>query len=451
MGLPAPPDSTDRLGRQRRFWDMTGYQWLVIFAAWLGWGFDVFDALLFNTVADRCLPDLLHVAADSSEGKAAVGRWTGALSSLLLIGWAIGGIGFGRITDRVGRTRTLLITMLIYSLATAACAFAPNIWVFTLCRFVASLGIGGEWAAGASLVAEVVPAKRRVHAGALLYSSSPLGVLLAIVVAGFVSKQVAHLSDDPSHAWRAVFLTGLIPAGFAFLIRLKVKEPEAWTSEKSAAARATIRELFSPAMRRATLGGVSLAVIALISWWSVNAFIPVLSARLVPEAPGAAKFTSGLWFNLGGILGTALTVPVAMLGRRVLFYIYFLFTSGAILLAFRLDVEPSLRFALFGLTGIGTYGLCAAFAFYLPELFPTRLRGTGSGFCYNAGRIIAATGPFAVGAVSRSGTPGELAHAISWSAVFPLLGIVVLMAGLGNETCRRASTGPDAAAQGNSA
>ena len=166
----------------RRVWDLTGYQWTVVFAAWLGWGFDVFDGLLFNFVAPNCVPTLLGLPIGTPEARSATLFWTGVLTSLLLIGWAIGGTIFGKVADRIGRTRTLLLTMLIYSVGTALCAFAPNIWMLAAFRFVASLGIGGEWAAGASMVAEVVPEKRRVEAGALLYTSAPFGLVLATLV-----------------------------------------------------------------------------------------------------------------------------------------------------------------------------------------------------------------------------------------------------------------------------
>jgi len=136
---------------------LTRYQWLVLFAAWLGWGFDVFDGLLFNYVSPICVPSLLHLDPASPETGKIVWSVTAYLTSLLLIGWAIGGVIFGRVADRWGRTRTLLVTMLVYALSTAACAFAPNIYVLAVFRFLASLGIGGEWAAGAALVAESLP------------------------------------------------------------------------------------------------------------------------------------------------------------------------------------------------------------------------------------------------------------------------------------------------------
>src|SRR6185503_646518 len=147
---------------------------------------------------------------------AATLRWTGILTSLLLIGWAAGGIIFGRVADRIGRTRTLLLTMALYSLGTAACAFAPDMWVLMLFRAVAALGIGGEWAAGAAMVAEVVPEKRRVEAGALLYTSAPIGLFLAT----FITYQITGVYfNDPTVSWRYVFLFGLIPAAAAFLVR----------------------------------------------------------------------------------------------------------------------------------------------------------------------------------------------------------------------------------------
>src|SRR5687767_9210756 len=147
---------------------MNRYQWTVLFAAWLGWGFDVFDGLLFNYVAPNCIPTLLGLPIGSPAANQAVFRWTGILTSILLIGWAAGGIIFGLVADRIGRTRTLMLTMLLYALGTAACAAAQNIPMLVAFRVIASLGIGGEWAAGAAMVAEVVPERRRVEAGAIL-------------------------------------------------------------------------------------------------------------------------------------------------------------------------------------------------------------------------------------------------------------------------------------------
>jgi MFS family permease len=290
----------------------TGYQWLVLAAAWVGWGFDVFDALLFNYVARLCIPSLLGPGTTPQD----VTFWTGALTSVLLVGWAVGGIVFGRITDRLGRTRTLLVTMMTYALATAACAAAPNLAVLALFRFVASLGIGGEWAAGASLVAETVPERKRVQAGALLYTAAPAGLFLATFVTDLSTRRLDVLAADPDLSWRAVFLTGLVPAAAAIAIRLKVKESEAWSAREG---HVPLRELFSPALRH--------------------------------------------------------------------------------------------------------------------ELFPTRLRGTGSGFCYNTGRFVTALGPFLVGGVAqRAQSAEEIFSLLAWIALVPAAAILFLLAGFGEET-----------------
>ena len=264
---------------QRTLLDMNGYQWTVIFAAWLGWGFDVFDGLLFNYVAPNCVPTLLGLTIGSPEAKAATLQWTGILTSVLLIGWAIGGVIFGKVADKIGRTRTLMLTMLLYALGTAACAFAPNIWVLLVFRIVASLGIGGEWAAGAAMVAEVVPEKRRVEAGALLYTSAPMGLFLAT----FLTFQITGVYfNDPAVSWRYVFLCGLIPAAVAFLVRMFVKEPERW-KKVAGEETAKLSELFSPNFLRFTISGFCMAITALIMWWSCNAFIPVVAKGLASK------------------------------------------------------------------------------------------------------------------------------------------------------------------------
>lgn len=417
---------------------LSRYQWAVLFAAWLGWGFDVFDGLLFNYVAPNCVPTLLHLTIGSPEAKSATLFWNGLMTSILLVGWAVGGVVFGHICDRIGRTRTMLLTMALYALGTAACALAPNIWVLALCRVVAALGIGGEWAAGASMVAEVVPEKRRVEAGALLYTAAPMGMFLATYVnfgiAGVLFK------DDPSVSWRYVFLFGLIPAVIAFIVRIFLKEPERWQHAMEDSMPPHLREIFSPEHRRATMCGVAMAVIALISWWSCNAFIPVVStglAQAVAETQHleksatlalveAWKFRATFWFNMGGLIGTLLTIPVAkLLGRKPLFAIYFTASALSFFATFGLDLDPGIRLYLYFLIGLSVTGVFGSFTYYLPELFPTRLRGTGAGFCYNIGRVFAAAGPFIVGAIASHGTTSAI-QTLFYLGFVPLAGLLLI-------------------------
>ncbi len=433
--------SATRFATHRRVLDMDGYQWTVLLAAWLGWGFDVFDGLLFNFVAPNCVPTLLGLTIGSPEAKAATLQWTGALTSLLLVGWAAGGILFGRVADRIGRTRTLLLTMLLYSVGTAACAVAPNLAWLALFRLVASLGIGGEWAAGAAMVAEVVPEHRRVEAGALLYTSSPLGLFLAT----FVTWQIqgVHMNSQPETAWRYVFLCGLIPAAAAIALRLFVREPERWSRVASDTAPPRLRELFAPAYRKLTLSGLAMSVVALITWWSCNAFMPIVATGLAAATsaarglePAAARTLGESWkaiatnsFNLGGLLGTLLTVPLAKrVGRRSMYAIYFLCAGIAVMAAFGLPLENHTRLYMYFFIGLTVFGVFGSFTYYLPELFPTRLRGTGAGFCYNAGRVIAAVGPFVVGGVAGRGIDA-LASALAvlfWVGAVPLAGLLLL-------------------------
>jgi MFS family permease len=418
---------------------LTRYQWLVLFAAWLGWGFDVFDGLLFNYVAPLCVPDLLGLDPASPEAKQETLFYTAALSSILLLGWATGGILFGKLTDRLGRTRTLLLTMLTYALGTAACAFAPNLFVLALFRFVASLGIGGEWAAGASLVAETMPKDKRILGGALLYTSAPVGLLLATYVNDLFTRQLDSLAADPSLSWRVVFVTGLIPAGVAFVIRRGIKEPEHWAPSE----KAELRELFSPELRRRTIGGLMMAVIALVTWWSVSVFIPVIASFLAADTKPAAELAGALrteyitlgtaMFAIGGLAGTLVTVPVALrLGRRAMFTMYFAASAAAIWVTFGLDMEGITRLYLMFAIGLTVFGVFGAFTFYLPELFPMRLRGTGAGFCYNAGRVITSAFPFGVGVIASSGV--NPLYVLQWVAIPPLVGLGLLALGWGEET-----------------
>jgi MFS family permease len=420
---------------------LTRYQWLVLFAAWLGWGFDVFDGLLFNYVAPICVPNLLGLAADDPELRQKTFFWTSVLTSMLLVGWALGGILFGKLTDRLGRTRTLLLTMLTYALATAACAFAPNLWTLAAFRFVASLGIGGEWAAGAALVAETLPNEKRVLGGALLYTSAPAGLFLATFVNDLFTRRLDVIAADPNLSWRVVFLTGLVPAAFAILIRLWVKEPEVWKPD----TEPKIRELFSPGLAHRTMGGLAMALVALVTWWSCSAFIPVVAGFLVsdltpPPAPSelgvrrTELITIGATaFNLGGLIGTLMTVPVATrLGRRPMFLGYFFASAAAILATFAIPWSPMTRLLMMFTVGLSVFGIFGSFTFYLPELFPVRLRGTGAGFTYNVGRIVTAAFPFAVGWVVSSGrNPLDI---LSWVALAPIVGMILVLLGVTPET-----------------
>lgn len=390
--------------------------WLVLVAAALGWGFDVFDALLFNYVAPNCIPTLLGLEIGSPAAKAAIVRWNGVLTALLLVGWAAGGVIFGQVADRIGRVRALMLTILLYASGTAACALAPNLGVLIVFRALASLGIGGEWAAGATLVAESLPEDKRVTAAAFMQTASPCGLFLAM----FVNYQVAGvwLADQPSISWRYVFLCGLLPALAVFILRFAALEPDQRAARMAPRPAGRLSELFQPAQRRATWSGFALAVVALITWWSFNAFLPVIASGLAFEhaaqmrVTGAAavvlaeqwKLQATLAFNLGGLIGALVTAPIAQrFGRRGVFAAYFCVAGLGILASYGLPLDPLTVLRASFVVGLAAFGVFGAFVFYLPELFPKHLRATGAGFTYNMGRVIAAGGPFLVGWVAAQG------------------------------------------------
>lgn len=419
----------------------TRYQWTVLAAAWLGWGFDVFDGLLFNYVAPNAVPTLLGLPLGSPEARSATLYWTGLLTSLFLIGWAVGGVIFGPISDRFGRRRTLMVTMLLYALGTAACAFVTDIWQLTACRLIASLGIGGEWAAGAAMVAEVVDEENRVEAGALLYTAAPFGLFLATGVNALVAGNL--MMESPETSWRFVLLFGLLPAAAALLVRMYIKEPERWIATAQKAPPPRIRELFDPVFWPRTRSALLMTFVALLTWWSCNAFIPVVSATLGQAAAAAEGLdkaaTSALvesWktiattsFNLGGLIGTLLTVPIAKrYGRRPMFAVYFAVAALSLMATFGLDIPNEMRLYMYFFIGLSVFGVFGSFTYYLPELFPTRLRATGSGFSYNIGRVVAAAGPFVVGAVASAGAgePRVILNALFAVAFVPLVGLLFI-------------------------
>jgi len=415
---------------------LTGYHWLVLAAAWLGWGFDVFDALLFNFVAPNCVPALLHLPAGSPQAREATVFWTGILTSILLIGWAIGGLAFGWFADRYGRKRALFVTIALYACGTALCAVATNMWELVLFRVLASLGIGGEWAVGASLVAETVPEERRVEAGTLVYTSSPLGIILASTVNYHIAG--VWLVGSPESSWRWVFLCGLAPVIVAFLARLFIRESTVWEQHVRHARPPALGELFSRDMRALTLSGMITAVTALLTWWACNAFVPLLGATLANEYSAqsgitgdAARMLSEAWksqasngFNLGGLIGALAAIPLAkLMGRRTMFVAYFAYSALVLFATFGLDLSPAARVRMLALVGVGVYGVFSTFVFYLPELFPARLRAMGSGLCYNIGRVVAALGPTVVGLVSANsgGSSDIIVRTLFWLGVIPLI------------------------------
>jgi MFS family permease len=401
---------------------LTRYQWLVLFVAWLGWVFDSMDSTIYALVMTPALKEILGPGATTQE----IGWYGGLIFSIFIIGWAVGGIAFGMAADYIGRTRTLVITILIYAVFTAAAGFSHTWWELAMCRFLTALGIGGEWAAGATLVAEVWPESLRVKGAGLLQSAWGAGYFLAAIV-------YVGLSD---YSWRVMFFVGLVPALVAVLARLKVREPERWVEIRRspdwrAQRSSKLTVLFEPGTRRDTLVGTGLAFVAVFGLWGATNWTPTLIRELLESrqltTSEAARLVSyaTMCLNAGAILGYLAFAPLAeRLGRRGAFLVMLAGSAVALPAAFLFPTTYLSALLLLPVLGFFSNGIFSGFPIYLPELYPTRIRATGAGFCFNAGRVLAAAGPLMTGTLVAQ--LGSFALAASSMAVVYLLGIVIL-------------------------
>ena len=399
---------------------LSRYQVLVLVVAWLGWIFDSMDATIYNLVLTPALRELLG-SRGSPEN---IGWYGGIILAIFLVGWAIGGVLFGMLADHIGRARTLVITILIYAVFTGLAGLSHTWWELGIYRFLTALGIGGEWAAGATLVAEVWPERLRVKGAGILQSAWGAGYFLAAGLYWLLS----------AYSWRVMFFVGLLPALVAMFARLKVREPERWKQAKATnTRRVTIWELFSPGHRRDTLVGSALAFVAVFGLWGATNWTPSLVRELLePARRGPAEVTrmvsyAVMCLNAGAIVGYFSFPPLAeWIGRRAAFLIMMLGAAAALPATFLLPGTYAVTLMILPVLGFFTNGLFSGFPVYLPELYPTRIRATGAGFCFNAGRIFAASGPCLTGfLVVHLGT---FARAASSVALIYVLGTAVLLA-----------------------
>jgi MFS family permease len=427
----ASPQTSTLVPPSTSWWrGVSPYQWLVLLVAWMGWVFDAMDATIYALVLHPALHELLSSATGASTVTAAeIGRYGGFVLSIFLIGWALGGVLFGVLADRFGRTKVLVSTILIYAVFTGLAALSTTWWHLAIYRFLTALGIGGEWAAGAALVAEVWPEGKRSKAAGLLQSAWAAGFLLAAVISLLLRN----------HGWRPLFVVGVAPAVVAILVRLWVKEPDRWIESQRLASTvnaradepARVRQLFSPQLRRATLIGSGLAFVAVFGLWGATYWTPTL-IRALPDLHGLseADLTSRVSYatmllNVGSLLGYLSFGPLAdRFGRRAAFGVM---CAGSLVLlptAFLVPREYAHVLVLLPLLGFFNNGIFSGFPIYLPELYPTRLRATGAGFCFNIGRVIASAGPFLTGLlVSALGSFGRAASAV---ALIYVLGLILL-------------------------
>jgi MFS family permease len=381
---------------------LSRYAWLVLIIAMLGWLFDTMDQNVFNLVRTPAVASLLHVARSDRS----VTLWGGVMTSVFLVGWATGGLLFGMLGDRLGRTRTMIYTILIYAVFTGMSGLAHNLATFGLFRFLTALGVGGEWAAGAAMVAEVFPARSRARALGALQAASGFGNMMAALI----TLTLANVAE-PTQSWRWAFAIGALPALLVIWIRSSVREPQRWQQARDAAERSGVNELGAigqlfadPVLRRNTIAATLMAVAGVGGFWGIGVWTPELTrVALIPlhltaKQSDQAKSVVYLVQNAGAIFGAYLYAVLAeRFSRRGALALFFLLAFSAVEGMFGLANSYASLLVWAPILGFCTLGPFAAYTVYFPELFPTRLRATGCGFCYNCARLLAAAAPFILG------------------------------------------------------
>ena len=388
----------------------TEQRWLALWAAMLGYMLDALDVLLY-VFAIQTLRAQFHWSAATA----------GMVSSITLIASSIGGIGAGIVADRIGRSRTLAYTILLYSIGSAGSASSTGLVSLFAWRALVGMGLGGEWSAGAVLVSEYWPAQHRAKAIGLMQSGWALGYMLAAAVTALIL---------PRFGWRVLFLVGILPAFLTIWIQRKVKEPEIWVRKH---ASVPISTLFRPPLARRTVLATCLAMAVLFAYWGVNTWLPgFLSAPRSQGGAGLDIVQTSAWIftmQFGAFLGYVTFGFFAdRFGRRPAFFAYVIIAA---VLTPIYGITPQLAgessemwlLILGPLVGFFGTGFFSLFGAMLAEIYPTAVRGAGQGFVYNIGRAASALAPFAVGTMAdRQG----IGAALALNSAFFLIGAVLI-------------------------
>lgn len=353
-------------------------------AGGLGWMLDAMDATLYSLV-------LAHLMRDLGMSKDVAGL----LNSLMLAASALGGLLFGFLADRIGRTRALMGSILVYSLSSGACGLADTIVQLAIFRFILGLGMGGEWATGAALIAETWSAEHRGKALGLMQSTWAIGEIIAAGVTGLVL---------PRYGWRAVFFVGILPALVVFWIRRRVPEPEIWRDQRSP-NRVALRLLWRRDIRRHGILATAVNACTMFGYWGLFTWIPAhLSLPVGQGGRGLNMLQTTTWLIVMGVgkwLGYVLFGFFAdSVGRRKS-YISYLVVAAALVPLYGTTESPAGLLLLGPLVAFFGTGYFSGFSAITSELFPTEVRATAMGLCYNVGRGFSAVAPFAVGALAN--------------------------------------------------
>jgi MFS family permease len=387
---------------------MNGYHWFIFAMASLAWLFDCLDQQLFILARNNAVTALMGPEASPAQVK----EYGAYATSIFVAGWAVGGLIFGAVGDRVGRAKTLALTVFLYSVSTGLSAVSADIYQFFAFRFLTGLGVGGVFGLAVALIADGLPEAVRSQALGWLQSLSAVGN----VTAGLISMSFARV--DPNVSWKYLFWIGAAPAFLCLFIMLKLREPEKWVQAKAASQLAGGKKLGSyvslfgePRWAKSAVLGMILCIAGVVGLWGVGFFSPELVSAALDKSFQAEGLSGSelqaaktRWMsmnlivqNIGAFAGMLAFARLAqVIGRKKAFAGGFVMALVATVFFFQFFSSKS-HIWMSAMMGFFQLGLFAGFAIYLPELFPTRLRSTGTSFCYNVGRFIAASGPFTLG------------------------------------------------------
>jgi len=368
----------------------TAQQRRALVSASLGWMLDSMDIMLYAMV-------LAHLMRDFGMSTATAGL----MGSLTLFASAVGGTIFGLLADRFGRVRALMGSILVYSIFTGACGLSQNIIQLAAFRVLLGLGMGGEWAAGAALVAETWPSEHRGKALGLMQSSWAVGYALAAALTALVL---------PRWGWRSVFFVGVLPALLTFWIRRHVEEPEIWkkgaADNKSFASRAGLSEIFRRPLLKDTLVTTLMNAGTMFAWWGLFTWIPAylglppdqggMGLGIVKTSTWIIVMQAGMW------LGYVSFGFISDRSGRKKTYIVYLFAAAALVILYSSVRETAALLLLGPFVAFFGTGYFSGFGTITAEIFPTRIRASAQGFTYNIGRGLSALAPFTIGALAKA-------------------------------------------------
>jgi MFS family permease len=392
----------------------------VFWATWLGWMLDGFDSAMYGYILVGALTELLP-ASGIEASRANIGLYGGLLFSIFMLGWACSMV-WGWAADRYGRVRIMCWTVLVYSVFTALCGLSTGVVMFALFRFVAGFGIGGEWAAGTPLLHESVPENTRVRLTGWLHTATPTGLFLSALVT---------LVGGSLLGWRGMFFIGILPALLIAYLRSNIPEPVRAKSPSGTAP--SFSALFARDQARTTWAAALMMACIIFGLWSSNFWAPtVIAIKLAASGATPAHAqqmgaVAGLITNVGTLIGCLLMpwITGRLGSRRWTAVLFFIGSLLSVVVSYEVAIERldniTLFLILLPILGFFTNGVFGLFTIWLPEMFPSALRGTGSGFAFSMGRVLGAAGPTLIGALAAM--TGSFPLAISLLSLIYIVGL----------------------------